>query len=235
MTAPQSGSSPPGDEKAAPRQGDGKDSESVDCPNIAAPLGVVNRDGGGIPRNIKSAEQTGGWLWIEKDAVDRILLKTQSIEPASIIAVYAALCRLASDRGNATGIQAGKAVLAKLSGVSTKTVQRAISELAAVGLIQIRRKKSGKKNEDNSYSLLACRQSKTQEKGMDFKSVGTANGAFGVPVLKEIEQKGGGENARTSAPLGAQAVVSSPSEIEIQSEPQPGQPKRKKRSWGDGV
>jgi hypothetical protein len=86
-------------------------------------------------RDMQSAGQSGGWMWIEKDAIDRLLLGTDGPEGCMVFSTYAALCRLSSDRGNATRVTAGMTLLSKQAGCSRRTVMRAVKELERVKLI----------------------------------------------------------------------------------------------------
>jgi hypothetical protein len=112
-------------------------------------------------RNMQSAAQGGGWFWIEKESVDRILIKATGVESGLMIAVYAALCRLSSDRGNAASVTAGMALLAKLSGCSRRSVLRSMAALERVKLIAVRRTRRGRINDENTYFLLSSNSRKT--------------------------------------------------------------------------
>jgi len=114
-------------------------------------------------RDMQSAAQGGGWVWLEKESLDRILIKATGSESGLIIAVYAALCRLSSDRGNAASVTAGTALLVKLSGCSRSTVLRSVAALERVNLITVRRNKRGKMNDENIYLLLASNSRKSAQ------------------------------------------------------------------------
>ena len=101
-------------------------------------------------RDMGSSTQGGGWLWLEKESIDRILIKATGVESGLMIAVYAALCRLSSDRGNAATITAGITLLVKLSGCSRSTVLRSVVALERVKLIAVRRVRRGKINDENT-------------------------------------------------------------------------------------
>ena len=145
-------------------------------------------------REMQSAAQGGGWFWIEKESVDRILIKATGVESGLIIAVYAALCRLSSDRGNATSITAGTALIVKLSGCSRSTVLRAVVSLERVKLIAVRRTRRGKINDENTYFLLAGTARKSVRKLVsegdqpsvsETPGVVSENGPFSDTELKE--------------------------------------------------
>jgi hypothetical protein len=145
-------------------------------------------------RDMQSAAQNGGWLWIEKDAIDRILLKTAGAETGLVVAVYAALCRLSSDRGNATSVTAGTTLLVKLSGCSRSTVLRSVAALERAKLIAVRRARRGKINDENTYFLLAASAQKPARTLVseghhpsvsETLGVVSENGSFPDTVLKE--------------------------------------------------
>jgi len=145
-------------------------------------------------RDMQSAAQAGGWCWIEKECIDRILLKATGIESGLMIAVYAALCRLSSDRGNATSITAGLALIGKLSGCSRSSVIRSVAALEKVRLVAVRRTKRGRINDENTYFLLAGTARKSVRKLVsegDQPSVSATpgvvseNGQFSDTELKE--------------------------------------------------
>ena len=68
-------------------------------------------------RDMQSAAQSGGWMWMEKDAIDRLLLNTGIVEAGLVFSTYAALCRLSSDRGNATSVTVGMTLISKQAGL----------------------------------------------------------------------------------------------------------------------
>jgi hypothetical protein len=145
-------------------------------------------------RDMQSAAQYGGWLWMEKEAVDRILLKTGGVEAGLIVSTYAALCRLASDRGNAASVTAGMSHIAKQAGCSRRTVIRALAELERVRLIGVRRIRRGRINDENTYFLLACGTRRKRlapvtegHNGSDREASGVVpeNGQFSGTELKE--------------------------------------------------
>jgi hypothetical protein len=149
-------------------------------------------------RDMGSAAQGGGWLWIEKESLDLILIKATGVESGLMIAVYAAMCRLSSDRGNASRVTAGTALLVKLSGCSRSTVLRSVAALERVKLVAVRRTKRGKINDENTYFLLASNARKSTRKvvsgGHDPSvreklGVVSENGEFPDTVLKERDSK----------------------------------------------
>ena len=166
-------------------------------------------------RDMQSAAQSGGWMWMEKDALDRILLKTGGVESGLIVATYTALCRLSSDRGNATSVTAGLAIIAKLAGCSRRTVMRALAELERVKLIAVRRIRRGNRNDENTYFLLACgarhrRQTLVPEKHKggagEAPGVVPENGPFSGTELKERRNyKSSSYSLKAKTPLAAAA------------------------------
>jgi hypothetical protein len=168
-------------------------------------------------RDMQSASQTGGWMWIEKDAIDRILLKTGVGESGLVISTYAALCRLASDRGNATSVTAGMSLIAKLAGCSRRTVMRALAELERVKLIGVRRVRRGKVNDENTYFLLASGPRRSarapvseSHEGSDSEAPGVVpeNGEFSGTELKEMRNsKSSSYSIKAKTPLAAAALA----------------------------
>lgn len=149
-------------------------------------------------RNMQSAAQGGGWLWIEKESIDRILIKATGVESGLMVAVYASLCRLSSDRGNSTMVSAGTALISKLSGCSRSTVLRAVAALERVNLIAVRRIRRGKTNDENAYFLLACNLRKSAQtlvserddpSSCETPGVVSENGVFSDTELKERNSK----------------------------------------------
>jgi hypothetical protein len=145
-------------------------------------------------RDMQSAAQSGGWMWIEKDAIDRLLLGTAVVEGGLVFSTYAALCRLSSDRGNATSVTVGLTLLSKQAGCSRRTVIRALKELERVKLIAVRRVRRGNRNDENTYFLLACGSRRSagtpvseKHEGSDGETLGvvTRNGHFSGTELKE--------------------------------------------------
>ena len=168
-------------------------------------------------RDMQSAGNSGGWMWIEKDAIDRILLKTGAVEPGLIVSTYAALCRLSSDRGNATSVTAGMTLIAKLAGCSRRTVMRALTELERVKLIAVRRVRRGNRNDENTYFLLASGSRRSVRtpvteghEGSDGEAPGvvTENGRFSGTELKERRNsKSSSYSLKAKAPLAAAAFA----------------------------
>jgi hypothetical protein len=168
-------------------------------------------------RDMQSAVQNGGWLWIEKDAVDRVLLNTGGVEAGLIYSTYAALCRLSSDRGNATSVTAGMGVIAKQAGCSRRTVIRALKELERVKLIAVRRIRRGNRNDENTYFLLACSSRRGAKKvvsekhnGSDGPSSGvvTENSEFSGTELKEESNfKSYSHSIKAKTPMAAAAFA----------------------------
>ncbi len=168
-------------------------------------------------RDMQSATQNGGWMWMEKDAIDRVLLKTGGVEAGLVFSTYAALCRLSSDRGNATSVTAGLGVISKLAGCSRRTVIRALAELERVKLIAVRRIRRGNRNDENTYFLLACgsrrsAKSVVSEKhdGSDGETSGVVseNGEFSGTELKERRNsKSSSYSIKAKAPLAAAAFA----------------------------
>ena len=168
-------------------------------------------------RSLEAATQNGGWMWMEKEAIGRILLKTNQRQSAMIVATYAALCRLSSDRGNATSVTAGMGMIANLSGCSKRTVIRAVEELERVKLVAVRRVRRGNRNEENTYFLLACGARGSRRKvvtegheGSDCESPGvvTENGQFSGTELKERRNsKSSSYSLKAKTPLAAAALA----------------------------
>ena len=149
-------------------------------------------------RDMGSAAQSGGWFWLEKDSVDRILIKATGVESGLMIAVYAALCRLSSDRSNATSVTAGLGLLVKLSGCSRSSVLRSVAALERVKLIAVRRVKRGRINDENTYFLLGCSTRKNTQTLVsegeyssvcETRGVVSENGMFSDTELKEKDSK----------------------------------------------
>lgn len=168
-------------------------------------------------RDMQSAAQNGGWMWIEKDAIDRLLLKTVGVEGGLVLSTYAALCRLSSDRGNATSVTAGMALISKLAGCSRRTVMRALKELERVKLIAVRRVRRGNRNDENTYFLLACGSRSSVKKPVSEKHEGSdgeasgvvpENGDFSGTELKERRNsKSSSYSIKAKAPLAAAAFA----------------------------
>ena len=166
-------------------------------------------------RDMQSAVQSGGWMWMEKDAIDRLLLGTDGPEGCMVFSTYAALCRLSSDRGNATSVTAGMTLISKQAGCSRRTVIRALKELERVKLIAVRRLRRGNRNDENTYFLLACGSRRSagtlvseKHKGGDGESPGvvTENGHFSGTELKERRNsKSSSYILKAKAPLAAAA------------------------------
>ena len=163
---------------------------------------------------MQSAAQGGGWFWIEKESVNRILIKATGVESGLMIAVYAALCRLSSDRGNATSVTAGMALLSKLSGCSRRSVLRSVAALERVNLIAVRRVRRGKINDENTYFLLASNARKTARtlvsEGHDpsdceAPGVVSENGRFSGTVLKERDSSKSPLSIEAKTPLACAA------------------------------
>jgi hypothetical protein len=165
-------------------------------------------------RDLESAAQGGGWLWIEKESLDRILIKATGVESGLMIAVYAALCRLSSDRGNAASVTAGTALLVKLSGCSRSTVLRSVAALERVRLVAVRRTKRGRINDENTYFLLASNARKSARTLVseghhpsvcETPGVVSENGVFPDTVLKERDSSKSPISIEAKTPLAGAA------------------------------
>lgn len=132
-----------------------------------------------------------------------------------VLSTYAGLCRLASDRGNASSVSVSMSVIAKQAGCSRRTVIRTLKELERVKLIAVRRFRRGNRNDENTYFLLACPQRRSakavvseKHNGGDGESSGvvTENGQFPVTELKERRNsKSSSYSLKAKAPLAAAA------------------------------
>ena len=168
-------------------------------------------------RNLQAAGLSGGWMWMEKEAIDRLLLKTGVVEGGLVFSTYAALCRLSSDRGNATSVTVGLSLLSKQAGCSRRTVIRALKELERVKLIAVRRVRRGNRNDENTYFLLACGSSKSartlvseRHEGGDAEASGvvTQNDHFsGTELKEESNSKSYSHSLKAKAPLAAAALA----------------------------
>lgn len=168
-------------------------------------------------RSMQAAGQSGGWMWMEKDAMDRVLFKTNVDETGLLLSTYAALCRLASDRGNATSLTVGMSLIAKQAGCSRRSVMRAIKELERVRVIAVRRVRRGNCNDENTYFLLACGSRRSAQapvteghKGSDGETPGvvTENGQFSGTELKEMRNsKSSSYSLKAKTPKAAAAFA----------------------------
>ena len=140
--------------------------------------------------------------------------RDEGVESGLMIAVYAALCRLSSDRGNATSVTAGMALLSKLSGCSRRSVLRSVAALERVNLIAVRRVRRGKINDENTYFLLASNARKTARtlvsEGHDpsdceAPGVVSENGRFSGTVLKERDSSKSPLSIEAKTPLACAA------------------------------
>ena len=105
------------------------------------------------PRS-KPAE-VAAWAWFEKDALRAIRTSSDEYNPATVIAVYVALCELASDAEGPT-FTTSRHEIANHAGTSKRTVCDCLRILKTLGLLRWTQNHAdeGKELLPSTYTLL---------------------------------------------------------------------------------
>jgi hypothetical protein len=151
------------------------------------------------------------WMWASKNALrsirDRLGDSHEEIGRARN--VYFAFCELASNR-EASRFQASKVEIANLAGVHSKTVQRVLPILEALGLIRVERSGAGIKSGlkvPSTYTLLSVIPPSGQyvpSIGLNVPSIGQdANKGQLSDRIEEGSVRTDEKNKNPSAPVGA--------------------------------
>jgi hypothetical protein len=96
----------------------------------------------------------GPWAWANKSALEKI--RTRCEDPRSTLAVYLALCEIASDEHSNNFRCSMNKVGAKCC-LSRRTVFDRLNDLEFIGLVEIHRSLTNKNNRlPSAYILLRC-------------------------------------------------------------------------------
>jgi len=103
---------------------------------------------------IKRKTDHGPWCWLEKASLEKI--RRQLDNPTPALAVYLALCEIASDR-RSDDFQISADHIGSKCGMCRQTVSKQLARLEFIGLVDIMRAEtSANMKVSSAYVLLAC-------------------------------------------------------------------------------
>lgn len=125
------------------------------------------------------------FVWIPKEAFDRIEQGLERGQAASAILVYVALCRIASN-DNSNSFAKPINYISRLASLERRTIERRLPDLERLGLVKITRRMSDGKTCDQSvYEVTTL-----SRKGATLSQEGaTAPRLHAVAVTRELENK----------------------------------------------
>ena len=107
------------------------------------------------------SESNSPWVWITKEAHNRILAGFEDVDvcPSYGLAIYLSLVRLANDKDHSTksSIEVSMGLIAsQAGGISKKTVQRVVRVLEELQLVTVKRGRKSKEGSPlaNRFTLL---------------------------------------------------------------------------------
>jgi hypothetical protein len=108
------------------------------------------------PSGVQRSRKDGPWAWYNKAAFNKIIDDLD--DTTALIAVYSALCLIASDE-RSDDFRASHAKIAGKCGLSRQWTMKKLDELEFIGLIKINRSEtSAKCKQPSAYTLLKCEQ-----------------------------------------------------------------------------
>ena len=106
------------------------------------------------PQSGERNSKDGPWMWANKSALEKI--RTRCEDAKSTLAVYFALCEIASDE-QSNDFMAAMLKIAGKSCLSTRTVFDHLNDLERIGLVEIHRSKTSQNYRiPSAYVLLRC-------------------------------------------------------------------------------
>ena len=98
-------------------------------------------------------QRDGPWAWFDKASMNKIRVRCEAAP--SCMAVYLALCELASDEQSPSFCVTLRSIMAK-SGLSRRTVLARLHDLEFIGLVEITRQFQAGEQQPSAYRLLRC-------------------------------------------------------------------------------
>jgi hypothetical protein len=106
------------------------------------------------PKSGERSAKDGPWCWANKSALEKI--RTRCEDPRSTLAVYLALCEIASDEQSNNFMASMDRIAAKAC-LSRRTVFDRLNDLERIGLVEIFRSKTSQNFRiPSAYVLLKC-------------------------------------------------------------------------------